>query len=114
MAISWAYCNRGDNRWEPSGLAWHIVIVLPEVGEAVGHLEGLAQLHQNTGITKEVPSLLSCNLQDRNLARQLIQQMSHWNVRHHVTVYVSRYARPGTVMGAGQEKVGKTTTRYLD
>ena len=46
-----------------------IGMVLPEVREAVGHLEGLAQLCQTTSIAKEVPSLMSCNLRTRALVK---------------------------------------------
>ena len=33
------------NRWEPSGLSWRDVIVLPGVRRTAEHMEDLAQLH---------------------------------------------------------------------
>ena len=42
------------------------------------------------------------------LTRQLIHECLTGTLCITVTVYVSRYVRPGTVMGAGQKVVGKT------
>ena len=43
----------------------------------------MAQLYQNTGIIKEVPSLLSCNLRDRSINETTNSQMFHWYVMYH-------------------------------